>query len=361
MDRIYNFGAGPATLPEAVLEQAQAELLNWNGQGASVMELSHRSAVFRELAAEVENDFRDLLHVPEHYKVLFMSGGGQGQFSLVPMNLLNGCEQASYVHFGQWTRIAIEVAKRYCHVNVVADTSASNYKSITPLDHWHDCHHSAYLYTCDNDTIEGVEFPFVPTAGDIPIVSDMSSNLLSRRFDINQYGMVFACAQKNLGPAGITIVVIREDLLERTPMAQTPPVFCYHNVAAKNSMYHTPPTFPWYMVGLVLKWIKSHGGVMEMEKRNQRKADRLYQYIDGSDFYYNDVDPGSRSRMNVIFRLHRDELQSAFLEQSTAEGLCHLKGHRLVGGLRASIYNAMPESGIEALIEFMQDFAERNG
>ena len=361
MERVYNFGAGPAMLPEPVLQQAKAELLNWQGIGSSVMEISHRGADFRALADEVERDFRELLHVPEHYKVLFMPGGGQGQFSLVPMNLLNGCEQASYVNFGQWTRIAIDVAKRYCKVNVVADTSEQGYKSIIPQADWQSHQQSAYLYVCDNETIEGVEFPFVPAIDHIPLISDMSSNLLSRRFDINQYGMVFACAQKNLGPAGITIVVIREDLLERSPLPHTPPVFCYHNVAAKNSMFHTPPTFPWYMMGLVLKWIKSEGGLLEMEQRNLRKSQKLYNYIDQSGFYYNDIEPQSRSRMNVIFRLQQQTLQEDFLSLSTQAGLRYLKGHRLVGGLRASIYNAMPEAGIDALIEFMQDFAKQYG
>lgn len=360
MPRVYNFSAGPATLPLPVLEQVQSELLDWQGTGASVMELSHRGKEFRELGQSSTQDLRELLNVPENYKILFLPAGGRGQFSMVPMNLLNGKKQAGYVHTGSWSVIASKEAERYCKVKVIADSEDTRYSTIPPESDWDSYNDCAYVYTVDNETINGSEYNFVPNTGDVPLISDMSSNFLSRSFDVSRYGLVFACAQKNVGPAGITIVIIREDLLELEPLPDTPCMFRYLLHAENDSLFNTPPTFPWYVSSLVFKWIKSEGGLGEMEKRNARKSKKLYDYIDASDFYENPVAHECRSRMNVVFTCVDREREMEFVEHAAQAGMIGLKGHRFLGGMRASLYNPMPEAGVDRLIEFMDDFAKRN-
>ncbi len=359
MARVFNFSAGPAMLPTEVMEQAQAEFMDWQHSGMSVMEISHRSAEFMALAKESTDDLRELLNVPNNYRILFLHGGARSQFAMVPMNLLNHKKQAAYVQTGVWSKLAAQEARLYCDVKLVADTEASQFTSIPPQSEWQSCNDAAYLYYVDNETVNGVEFHDVPESHGLPLVSDMSSNILSRPFDVAQYGVVFACAQKNLGPAGVTCVIIRDDLLQCEPIATTPSMFRYQEHAAKNSLLNTSPTYPWYMVSLVLKWVKKSGGVAEMAKRNARKSQKLYDYIDANDFYRNPVAVDCRSRMNVIFTLPTQALDAQFVEQATRAGLTGLKGHRFVGGLRASIYNAMPEAGVDALLNFMDDFKKK--
>lgn len=359
-NRVYNFSAGPATLPLETLEQARQELLDWRNLGLSVMELSHRSKEFIEMAEEVEIDCRDLLQIPSNYKVLFLQGGGRSQFSMVPMNLLGEKQTADYLDTGIWSELAIKEAQRYCKVNVLASSKSSGYTTIPDTNTWQLNPKAAYVHYVDNETVNGVEFPFVPEVGEVPLVSDMSSNLFSRPFDISRFGLTYAGAQKNIGPAGLTLVFIREDLLERA-LPFTPSMFNYTLHAKEASMYNTPPTFAWYMAGLNFKWLKSQGGLNVMHEANQIKANALYRFIDGSDFYDNSVDPAYRSRMNVVFRLKNDSLNHQFLNEALEARLANLKGHELVGGMRASIYNAMPMEGVQHLIDFMTDFSRRFG
>lgn len=361
MTRVYNFSAGPAMLPREVMQQAQEEFLDWQGLGASVMEISHRSNEFSQLGKESEQDLRDLLNIPNNYRIIFIPGGGRGQFSMVPMNLLNGYHKAAYVHTGIWGTHASEEAARYCEVDVVASDEANRYTRITPQSEWKPFQDAAYLHYVDNETVNGVEFSFVPETGTVPLVSDMSSNLLTRPFDITQYGLIYACAQKNIGPAGVTIVIIRDDLLQREPLTTTPCMYRYHLHVENDSLYNTAPTYPWYISSLVLKWIKRQGGVSVMSERNQRKSSKLYAFIDQSDFYNNPVDLAARSRMNVPFTLENDKFDTLFLEEADKNGLMGLKGHRFVGGMRASIYNAMPEEGVDTLISFMREFERKHG
>lgn len=360
MNRVFNFSAGPAVLPQAVLEQAQAEMLDWNGTGMSVMEMSHREQHFLSIAAQAEADLRELLAIPANYKVLFLQGGAYSQFAMIPMNLLRGKTRMDYVDTGDWSAKAIAEARRYGEVNVVASSKAGNYTSIPDVATWNCDPNAAYLHYVSNETIRGVEFDSVPDVGDVTLVTDMSSNILSRPVDVSRYGLIYAGAQKNIGPAGLTIVIVREDLIGQT-VAGTPTMFDYKIQADNDSMYNTPPTYAWYLAGLVFKWLKQQGGVSAMAAINQRKAANLYAAIDGSDFYHSPVDVACRSWMNVPFTLANPALDKVFAAEAEQAGLVSLKGHRSVGGMRASIYNAMPEAGVAALIQFMQDFAQRKG
>jgi phosphoserine aminotransferase len=360
MKRVYNFSPGPAMLPTAVLERAQAELLDWNGSGMSVIEVSHRGSDFVECAARAEASLRRLLGIPEQYKVLFMSGGATAQFAAVPLNLAPPGSTVDYVLTGSWGKKAVGEAARYAEVNVAADSSPSKFTQIPDPAGWKLSDNAAYLHYTPNETIVGVEFHFIPEVGEAPLVVDMSSTILSRPFDVSRFGVIYAGAQKNIGPAGISVVIVREDLIGKA-RRETPGVFDYKLMAESGSMWNTPPTFPWYLAGLVFEWLEEQGGVGVMAERNERKAKMLYDAIDRSDFYKNPVRPDCRSWMNVPFTLADSSLDKAFLEESKAAGLTNLKGHRLVGGMRASLYNAMPEAGVAALIGFMDDFAARKG
>lgn len=355
MSRIYNFSAGPSALPEPVLRQAQEELMEWRDSGMSVMEMSHRGRFFSLIAEELENDLRTLLAIPNNYKVLFMQGGATAQFSFIPQNILNGRTRACYVNTGAWSEKAIQDAKNYCEVIVSASSEASKFTNIPDPSGWVLDEQAAYLHYTANETIHGVEFPDIPDSGGLPLVSDMSSNILSRKFDLSRFGLVYAGTQKNMGPAGVTVVVVRDDLIGKAGK-QTPPVFNYADQAKNHSMLNTPATYNWYLVGLVLKWLLKLGGVDAIEQRNMAKAELLYQTIDQSSLYRNPVDPSCRSRMNVPFILADQNLDKPFLAAAEANGLFELKGHRSVGGMRASIYNAMPEEGVRALCDFMAEF-----
>lgn len=359
MSRILNFSAGPAALPLAVLEQVQAELLEWNGTGASVMEVSHRGAPFMQAAAQAEQDLRDLMGIPENYKVLFLQGGATTQFSAIPLNLKFLGGTADYAHTGHWGKKAIADAKRFVDVNVVCDTSAEGYKHVPAASTWNLSDEAAYLHITPNETIAGVEFDWLPDVS-VPICADLSSTILSRPVNVSDYGIIYAGAQKNIGPAGLTIVIVRDDLVGHFP-DDAPRLLDYQVMAESDSMNNTPPTFGWYLAGKVFAWLKSVGGVEAMAEMNRAKADKLYGYIDNSDgFYTNPVAIDNRSWMNVPFILADKELDAAFLSESHAAGLHALKGHRSVGGMRASIYNAMPMSGIDALIDFMDQFKAKH-
>ena len=357
MSRIYNFSAGPATLPEDVLKQAQEELLDWHGAGMSVMEMSHRGKEFMSIAAQAEADLREVMAIPDNYKVLFLQGGASTQFAMVPMNLMGRTGKADYINTGTWSKKAIAEAKRYGEVNVIADTAA-DFRAPAQADLSFSSD-AAYVHYTPNETIQGVEFPYVPDTGDIPLVADMSSTILSRPIDVSKFGIIYAGAQKNIGPAGLTLVIIREDLIGDAP-GSCPAMMNYQIHADAGSMYNTPPTYAWYLSGLVFKWLKDNGGLEAMAVINERKAEELYATVDASDFYANPVDPECRSWMNVPFTLADPELDGKFLEEAAAKGMKSLKGHRSVGGMRASIYNAMPEEGVQALIEFMKEFEQKN-
>lgn len=357
--RVFNFAPGPATLPLPVLEQVREELTDWRGSGMSVMEISHRSKAFLALASEAEADLRELLAVPAHYKVLFLQGGAAGQFAAVPLNLTRPDSSVDYVNTGSWSKKAIGEARHYCRVNVAADAAASNYTTVPAQSEWRLFPGAAYLHYTPNETIGGVEFPFIPQV-DVPLVADMSSTILSRPLEVSRFGVIYAGAQKNIGPAGLVVVLVREDLLGRA-RTETPLVWNYAGMAAEGSMGNTPPTFAWYVAGLVFKWIKREGGLAAMEERNRQKAQLLYQSIDQSGFYRNPVDKACRSWMNVPFILADPELDKTFLSEAQAAGLTNLAGHRSVGGMRASIYNAMPLEGVQALTQFMREFMRRHG
>jgi len=359
MSRVFNFSAGPAALPTDVLEQAQAEMLDWNGSGMSVMEMSHRGKDYMSIAAKAEADLRELMEIPANYKVLFLQGGASSQFAMVPINLLNGKKSADYLLTGQWSKKAVAEAKRYCNVNLIADTSDSNFTTVPAADSLKFDPDAAYVHYTPNETIVGVEFDYIPDTGDIPLVADMSSTILSRSIDVSKFGVIYAGAQKNIGPAGLTIVIVREDLIGNAD-ANMPIMFDYKTFADNESMYNTPPTYSWYLAGLVFAWGLKQGGISAIEAINRRKAEKLYQAIDDSAFYSNPVDVNCRSWMNVPFILANADLDAAFIEQAAAKGLTTLKGHRSVGGMRASIYNAMPEAGVDTLIEFMNEFAQAN-
>lgn len=357
--RVYNFSAGPSMLPELVLERAREEMLDWRGSGMSVMEMSHRGSHFSQIAKQSETALRELLGIAEDYHCLFLQGGATGQFAAIPMNLLGDRRKMSYVVTGSWSKKALAEAKRYGEVQIAATSEADKFTTIPEPDTWQIDPEAAYLHYTANETIGGVEFPFVPET-DLPLVTDMSSNLLSRPVDVSRFGLIYAGAQKNMGPAGITVVIVRKDLV-RDPLPGTPSIWDYRKQAEEGSMLNTPPTYNWYLLGLVLEWLREQGGVAAIERRNLEKAELLYRTIDASDFYHNPVDSRYRSRMNVPFTLADPGLDRVFLEEAQACGLVNLKGHRSVGGMRASIYNAMPIEGVRALVDFMQEFERRHG
>lgn len=359
---IYNFSPGPAMLPPEVLKKAHAEFFNWRGLGASIMEVSHRGTDFIQLIDEIEQDCRDLLNLPSHYRVLFLSGGARGQFAAIPLNLAAENRQTAYVVTGMWGKTASEEAKRYSAVKVVASNEHNHYTSIPPLEEWEDYRQAAYLHYTENETVQGIEFPQTPQVGEeVPLICDMSSSIMSRPLDITRFGLVYAGTQKNLGIAGLTIVIVRDDLVARSAQAITPSIFNYALQIKNHSMYNTPPVFPWYITGLMFKWLKEQGGLVAIGARNQRKAAKLYQYIDQNGFYQNPVQLAARSRMNVIFYLPDAEIEKLFISQSQAAGFIGLKGHSSQGGIRVSLYNAMTEAGVDALIGFMREFAKQYG
>jgi phosphoserine aminotransferase len=359
MSRAYNFCAGPAALPEAVLQRAREEMLDYRGTGMSVMEMSHRDDVIVAMAEQAEQDLRDLMGISDDYAVLFLQGGASAQFAMVPMNLLGEAGRADYVNTGQWSTKAIKEARRFGEINVAASSEDRNFTYAPARSDWRLSDDAAYVHYCPNETIGGLEFDFVPEV-DKPLVADMSSTILSRPLDVSRFGLIYAGAQKNIGPAGITVVIVRKDLLGRAG-ASVPAMMNYQTHAENGSMYNTPPTFAWYLAGLVFQWLKEQGGVEAIGEINRRKADKLYGFIDGSGFYSNPVAPTQRSWMNVPFILADSGLDKAFLAEADAAGLRNLKGHRSVGGMRASIYNAVPETAVDALIDFMADFEKRNG
>ncbi len=360
MTRKYNFSAGPAALPEDVLLRAQSELLDWQGQGLSVMEMSHRSPEYVSVAKKAERDLRELMDIPDNYQVLFMQGGATSQFSMIPMNLMGDKTSADYINTGDWSSKAIKEAKRYLNVNVAGSCEDSNFTAVPTQHELKLDPNAAYVHYTPNETIRGVEFDYIPETGGVPLIADMSSNILSGPIDVSRFGMIYAGAQKNIGPAGLTVVIIRDDLLQ-VPVEKTPTLFSYKAIADADSMLNTPPTFGWYLAGLVFEWLQVQGGVPAMDQLNDLKAGKLYSYIDNSEFYSNPVDIAVRSRMNVPFILAKPELDKQFLSEATEAGLLNLAGHRSVGGMRASIYNAVPEAAVDALIEFMQNFAVTHG
>lgn len=354
MTQIYNFSAGPAVLPKAVLARAQAEMLDWHGSGMSVMEMSHRGKEFTSILEKTESDLRKLLNVPQNYKVLFLQGGAIAENAMIPLNLLNGGE-ADYVVTGAWSKRSVEDASAYGKINVAASSEADKYTYVPAYADWQLNKNAAYLHICTNETIHGVEFDGLPDAGNVPIVADMSSHILSRPVDVTKYGVIYGGAQKNIGPAGLCIVIVREDLLGKaSPL--TPAVFNWKTQAENQSMINTPPTYSIYIAGLVFEWLLEQGGVEAIERANIAKAKLLYDYIDSTDFYENHVAITNRSRMNIPFFLKDPSLNEAFLKGAEASGLLQLKGHRMVGGMRASIYNAMPMEGVQALVNYMKAF-----
>lgn len=361
MSRVYNFSAGPAALPEDVLKQADAELLDWNGSGMSVMEMSHRGKEFMSIAETAEADLRELMAVPDNYKVLFLQGGASSQFAAIPLNLIGRTGKADYMKTGSWSKKAIAEAKRYGEVNMAADTYIDDkFTSEPAADSLNLSADASYVHYTPNETIEGVEFSYIPETGDVPLIADMSSTILSRPVDVSKFGVIYAGAQKNIGPAGLTIAIVRDDLIG-TAMDHTPTMMKWDTHAGADSMYNTPPTYGWYLAGLVFKWLKEKGGLAGMAEINERKAKALYDAIDNSSFYNNPVDTNCRSWMNVPFTLANADLDAQFLKEAGEVGLKTLKGHRSVGGMRASIYNAMPEAGVQALIDFMAEFERKNG
>jgi phosphoserine aminotransferase len=358
MKRVFNFSPGPAVLPVEVLEQARDEMLDWHGTGMSVMEMSHRGKAFISIAEQAEADLRRLLSVPANYKVLFVQGGATTQFAAAPLNLSAAGQTVDYVNTGSWSKKAVGEAQRYATVNVAADAGAP-YCSIPAVTTWNTSADAAYLHYTPNETIGGVEFHSVPDVGRVPLVADMSSTLLSRPIDVSKFGVIYAGAQKNIGPAGLTVVIVRDDLLGRA-RADTPSVLDYAAMAKDGSMLNTPPTYTWYIAGLVFQWLERQGGLAAMGEANHAKAAAMYDAIDASPFYSNPVAKDARSWMNVVFTLARPELDKTFLAEAKAAGLVTLEGHRSVGGMRASLYNAMPMEGVNALLSFMDDFARRN-
>jgi phosphoserine aminotransferase len=360
MTRAFNFCAGPAALPLPVLERARDELLDWRGRGLSIMEMSHRSKDVVAVVDKAEADLRSLLGVGDDYAVLFLQGGATAQFAAVPLNLLGGAKSADYVNTGQWSTKAIAEARKYCAVNVAASSEDRNFMTVPDPATWNRAADAAYLHYTPNETIGGVEYAFIPDAGGVPLVADMSSTILSRPLEVARFGAIYAGAQKNIGPAGLVIVLVRKDLLGR-PDPRTPAVLDWTLQAKNASMYNTPPTYSIYLAGLVFEWLHGQGGLAAMERRNRAKATALYDYIDASGFYANPVDPAARSWMNVPFTVKDPALEKPFVAEATAAGLLNLEGHRSVGGMRASIYNALGMDAVEALIAFMRDFAARRG
>ncbi len=358
MSRVYNFSPGPAALPEAVLKQAQNDLLDWQNCGMSVMEMSHRSGEYLAIAEQADTDLRELLSIPDNYSVLFLQGGATHQFSCIPLNFAQANDAVDYFNTGIWSKKAIKEAQRFANVNIVATSERENFTTIPDANQWQLNEKAAYCHYTHNETIGGLEFNQIPQVGDVPLVSDMSSTILSRPLDVSQYGMIYAGAQKNIGPAGLTVVIVREDLLGRA-REQTPLLMNYHTHAEAGSMSNTPPTFAWYLAGLVFAWLKAQGGLEAMAKINQKKCSLLYDFVDQSNFYHNPIDKEYRSWMNVPFTLADEQLDGTFLTEAKEAGLYNLKGHRSVGGMRASIYNAVPLEAVEALVAFMKDFEQR--
>ncbi|SDS51482.1 phosphoserine aminotransferase apoenzyme [Halopseudomonas litoralis] len=358
--RLFNFCAGPAALPEAVLQTARDELTDWHGKGLSVMEMSHRSDEFVGIAEQAEQDLRELLNIPSDYKVLFLQGGASQQFAQIPLNLLGEDGRADYIDTGIWSRKAMEEASRYGHVNAAASGKEYDYFAIPGQNEWTLSADAAYVHYTPNETIGGVEFNWIPEVGDKPLVADVSSDILSRPLDVSRFGLLYAGAQKNIGPSGLTVVIVREDLLGKAH-SKCPTMLDY-SVAAKNgSMYNTPPTFAWYLSGLVFKWLKAQGGLDAMERINDAKQRKLYTAIDASELYSNPINVADRSWMNIPFRLADDRLDKPFLAGAEERGLLNLKGHRSVGGMRASIYNAVPEAAVDALVAYMAEFEKQHG
>ncbi|CAB1369966.1 3-phosphoserine/phosphohydroxythreonine transaminase [Denitratisoma oestradiolicum] len=360
MARVFNFSAGPATLPEAVLQQAAAEMLDWNGSGQSVMEMSHRGKEYMAIHAQAEADLRELMGIPANYKVLFLQGGATLQFSMIPMNLMRGKSGADYVNTGEWAKKAIKEAKPFGQVNVVASAEDANFSYAPAQSGWKLDPNAAYVHYTANETIGGVEFHWVPETGDVPLVCDMSSNILSKSVDVSKYGLIYAGAQKNIGPAGLTIVIVRDDLIGQ---AQPKPITMldYKTHADNDSMYNTPPTYSIYIAGLVFQLLKKQGGLVAIEKKNIEKANLLYDFLDNSQFFKNPVKREDRSRMNIPFTLKDESFDEAFLKGAKERNMIQLKGHRSVGGMRASIYNAMPVEGVQALVAYMKEFEAKNG
>ncbi len=360
MSRVFNFSAGPSTLPEVVLQRAKKELLDYEGTGMSVMEMSHRSPEFLHIARQAELDIRDLMKIPDNYKVLFLQGGATGQFSAIPLNLAKQSDRADYVITGMWGKKAHKEALKYLdNANVAVKTDAHTH--VPAVEDWDISSDSAYVHITPNETIHGVAFSDIPDVGDVPLVGDISSMICSGPLDVSKFGVLYSGAQKNLGPAGLTVVIVRDDLLDRA-RAHTPAVWHWADKSAAESMLNTPPTYSWYLAGLVLDWLKNDiGGLDKMAKINKRKSDALYKAIDDSNFYANPVEPSFRSNMNIPFTLADPELDKKFIQEAKTEGLVNLGGHRSIGGMRASIYNAMPEEGVDALIKFMKEFEAKNG
>jgi phosphoserine aminotransferase len=360
MRTIFNFSAGPAVLPEEVLQQAAAEMLDWHGSGQSVMEMSHRGKEYMSIQAQAEKDFRELLQVPENYRVLFLQGGASQLFSMIPANLMTGSKRADYVNTGEWSKKAIKEAKLFGDVSVAASSEDRKFTYAPAAASWKLDPKADYVHYCANETIGGVEFNWVPETGNVPLVVDMSSNYLSRPIDVSKFGMIYGGAQKNIGPAGLAIAVIRDDLIAR-PKSPLPSMLDFKVHADNDSMYNTPPTYAIYVAGLVFQWLKRQGGLVAIESRNIEKARLLYDFLDGTDFYRNPVDRGDRSRMNVPFTLADPALDEAFLKGAQEHGMLQLKGHRSVGGMRASIYNAMPIQGVQRLVAYMREFEAKHG
>lgn len=360
MGRAFNFSAGPAMLPTAVIEKAQSEMLDWQGSGMSVMEMSHRGKEYMSIAGHAEATLREIMEIPSNYKVLFMQGGASSQFAAIPMNLLHGKSKADYLLTGMWGKKAVAEARRYCDVNLACDSSGQNFMEIPAPDSWSLDSDAAYVHYTPNETIGGLEFHWVPDVGDVPLVADMSSTILSRPVPVERFGLIYAGAQKNIGPAGLTIVIVRDDLMGEA-IEGAPTMLNYQTMADNDSMYNTPPTYGWYLAGLVFDWIKEQGGLKAIAEVNERKASKLYEAIDNSDFYSNPVRQDCRSWMNIPFIVGDGSRDDVFLAGAKEAGLLTLKGHRSVGGMRASIYNAMPEEGVDALVSYMKDFEGSQG
>jgi phosphoserine aminotransferase len=360
MARVYNFSAGPATLPEPVLRQAAAEMLDWNGSGQSVMEMSHRAKDFMSIHAKAQADFRELMEVPDHYKVLFLQGGGTQQFAQVPCNLLRGKKSADYIVSGEWSRKAIQEASLFCTPRLAGSSADRGYTYFPAQSELKISKSAAYVHYCVNETIGGVETFDIPDTGKVPLVADISSTFMSRPIDVSRFGLIYGGAQKNIGPSGLVIVIVHEDLIGKA--VPTPPtMFDYKQMADHDSMLNTPPTYGIYIAGLVFQWLKDQGGVKAIEQRNIEKSKLLYDFLDSSKFYQTKVAHANRSRMNVTFNLPDTRLDQAFLDGAKAAGMVQLKGHRVAGGMRASIYNAMPVAGVKHLIKHMREFEQKNG
>jgi phosphoserine aminotransferase len=360
MTRVFNFSAGPAALPESVLRLAAEEMLDWHGSGMSVMEMSHRGKEFIAIHAEAEALLRELLAVPANYKVLFMQGGAIGENAIVPMNMLRGRTSADYINTGEWSKKSIKEAGKYAKINVAASSEATQFDRIPKRETWRLDPNAAYVHICANETIGGIEYHFIPDTGEVPLVADVSSNILSKPLDVAKFGLIYGGAQKNIGPAGLTIVIVRDDLLGGA-LPITPSAFNYAEQAANDSMLNTPPTYAIYIAGLVFHWIKAQGGLPAIEAHNRAKAALLYDFLDATSFYSSPIVREDRSLMNVPFKLKSDALDAAFLKGAEARGMVQLKGHRSVGGMRASLYNAMPIEGARALVAYMKEFEASHG